>query len=87
MNGQIQLSSDVQTQLASILGPAPVSSWTRPLRSGQSFAEDSHFFPESQSLPQATHRAGCIRGILWAFGFQAAAVIVAIVVFKIFHAA
>ncbi len=87
MNAQIRLSSDVQTQLASILGPAPASPWTPPRRSEQSFAEDCQIFPESQSLPQATHRAGCIRGILWAFGFQAAAVVVAIVVFKIFHPA
>ena len=87
MNAQIQLRSDVQAQLASVMGTAPVSLWTRPLKSGQSLAEDSHFFPELQTLPEATHRTGFIRGILWAFGFQAAAVILAVVVFKILHAA
>ncbi len=85
MSIQIQTSSSYRTRLASATGPIPL--WTRVPRSAQSFGEDSGFFPESQSLPQASHRAGCIRGILWAFGFQAAAVIVAIVVFKIFHAA
>jgi hypothetical protein len=87
MSTQIRINSNIHTQLASVRGAGPVPSWTRPLKSGQSFAEDSRFFLESESLPQAAHRAGCIRGILWAFGFQAAAVVLAIVVFKIFHAA
>jgi hypothetical protein len=85
MSTQVRSGSEVQTNLASILG-GQISLWTTAPRSAQSFGEDSCFFPETETLPQTDHKNGCIRGILWAIGFQAAAVVVAIVVFKVLHA-
>jgi hypothetical protein len=86
VNTQIRVISDIQPQLASIVGAGPISLWTRPLRSAVSRGDDSRLFPETQPVPQANDRGGCIRGILWAFGLQAATAILAVVAFKIFHA-
>jgi hypothetical protein len=80
-----QISSDVRTQLGSVMRDGSVSLWTRPLTPGQSFGEDSRFFPESEFLPQGNLRTGCVRGILWAFGLQGAVVILAVMLFKIFY--
>ena len=86
MSTQARVNSEVQTNLAVIMGAGAVSWWTPARKSAQCFGEDSRFFPETEIAPQANHKSGCIRGILWAFGLQAAAVFVAILVFKGLHA-
>ncbi len=86
MNTQFRITSEVPTNPAAIMGAGSVSWWTPARKSAQFLGEDSRFFPETEIAPQENRKSGCIRGILWAFGFQAAAVIVAIVVFKVLHA-
>jgi hypothetical protein len=82
------MTSDVRTEITpQIVSPvgAGLAGWRSRRRAATSPFDESQIFPSSQGVPETAHKLGCMRGIMWAVGFQAIAVILAVFASRFLH--